>query len=205
MLCKCKKATLAYSLLVAFCASPACLAQQNDIEDTDKPTDTQESRDMMKQSQMTVPELIKAGIIPDTSGGGNKKDEQDPYQQSPEEMQKQINAALGGRDYMPSSQMPDHQQYVPPGMMQPQKPQAPPQLKDPAAFAGPAPGFGRSAFNPVSPNQTASPYDSPQFGLPQMVEGNHLPAVPQRPAQTRPAAAQSAPPEEPKKSVTEGF
>ncbi len=202
------------ALLLSGMAASSCFAQEGE-SDSDRAAREEEARKLMEQSQMSLPELMKAGIAPDM-----------PLPESPseEEKQRQIGDSQGGRPSFGPGNYPERQQYRPPTRFDAMQPQQRP----PAGAASPAPGestpeafAGRQQQNgqqnaqkaatppPVVPQEqrsafSAVPPDENSDGivqfpiLPPKFRGAYL-------KEEEPAAPAPSAPAEPQQSVTEGF
>lgn len=188
-----RKTAIVYGLLLTLSIAPSCLAQSAAAPDSDQEAsaeEQQQSKDMMKQSQMSVQELVKNGVIENI--GDNSK-EKDPYAPSQEDMDKNASDSRGGREFM-SNYPASRPQYMPPTGMAPKKPPQPqqpaPGMSYPSAFSTPDAGL-KPTWEPQGPEMQSMPNDEQlrRTGLPK-------PAVPAQ----KPVAPQEKP-----KSVTEGY
>jgi len=197
------------ALLLSGMAASSCFAQEGE-SDSERAAREEEARKLMEQSQMSLPELMKAGIAPDMPL---------PETPSEEEKQRQIGDSQGGRPSFGPGNYPERQQYRPPTRFDAMQPQQRPPAgaattapgeTTPEAFAGRqqngqkpvppqpiVPQEQRSAFSAVPPDENSD--GIVQFPiLPPKFRGAYLKEEePQTPAPAAPA--------EPQTSVTEGF
>lgn len=90
-------ASFAFGLLFVLSAAPGSMAQDS-LEEAPANNNTKESQDLMKQSQMSVKELIKADIIPDDANISDTGPYKPPKQ---EDMDREAKEAQEGRQRPP--------------------------------------------------------------------------------------------------------
>lgn len=131
-----------------------------------------ETRNRMEQSQMSVSDLMRAGIIPsaasDSSRDSRDREDRDSANtkiMTPEEMQREIEASRGDRLLAPSEASPERNQHLPPDFQGQASSGAAQQRRDyqGSAFTAPyqSPLPGAQSIPPQSRQQP--PYQSSQW------------------------------------------
>lgn len=162
------KTSLAIALLSVLVSTVGCLAQSTEEEEVQRPAPKQ-SQDLMKQSKMTVEELIKNGIIEDSRYNSDTSDYKAPTQ---EDMQQQAVGTQGERPQNLFAPIPFEVQGA-------YKSQNEPKYLNGQMQLEPLPQYNpQSTFNPQSrfaPQSTATP--APQYAPEFATQNQRTPAV----------------------------